>query len=393
MEWIFWGCVLTIVYSYALYPLLLMVCSAVKQLLSDNHFIWHSRGRRADGEVSDEHLPAVTVVIAAYNEQSCIAQRVANILAQDYPADKLTLLVGSDGSIDDTAKILAAIDDPRLTACLYSENRGKVSVLNDLMAQVSSDITVLTDANTQFEPDTIRHLVRHFRDNQIGAVCGELRLMDAATGNNRDGVYWRYERVLKFHESRLDALLGANGANYAIRTQLYRPLPTNTVVDDFKIAMDIVSAGYQLKYDPQAVAVEESAPSIEGEMGRRIRIGLGNYQACFTMTWLLNPANGWRFFSYISHKLLRWFVPHLMLLALLSNVMLLEQAMYGLLLVLQTAFYALALYGYRKHKRGHCLPAALSLVVFFTTMNYALGVGFVRYFTTNIQGSWQRTER
>ena len=393
MEWIFWGSVLTIVYSYALYPILLMVCSGTKKLLSDNRFIWRSHGRRTETDKGDEQLPAVTVVIAAYNEQSCIAQRVANILAQDYPADKLTLLVGSDGSKDDTANILAAIDDARLTACLFSENRGKVSVLNDLLAQVSSEITVLTDANTQFEPDTIRQLVRHFSDARVGVVCGELRLMDAETGNNRDGVYWRYERLLKFHESRLDALLGANGANYAIRTHLYQPLATNTVVDDFKIAMDIVRAGYQLKYDPQAIALEESAPSIEGEMGRRIRIGLGNYQACFAMTWLLNPANGWRFFSYISHKLLRWFVPHLMLLALLSNLMLLEQWGYCLLLALQGAFYTLALYGYHKHKKGHRLPAVVSLVVFFTTMNYALGVGFVRYFTTNIQGSWQRTER
>ena len=393
MEWIFWGSVLTIVYSYALYPLLLMVCSSAKQLLSDNCFIWRSSDRRTKTDTDEEQLPVVTVVIAAYNEQSCIAQRVANILAQDYPADKLTLLVGSDGSKDDTAQILAAIDDPRLKACLYSENRGKVSVLNDLLAQVGSEITVLTDANTQFEPDTIRQLVRHFNDASVGAVCGELRLMDAETGNNRDGVYWRYERLLKFHESRLDALLGANGANYAIRTRLYQPLATNTVVDDFKIAMDIVKAGYQLKYDPQAIAFEESAPSIEGEMGRRIRIGLGNYQACFTMTWLLNPANGWRFFSYISHKLLRWFVPHLMLVALLSNLMLLEQGIYCVLLALQVTFYALALYGYRKHKKGHGLPPTVSLVVFFTTMNYALGVGFVRYFTTNIQGSWQRTER
>ena len=393
MEWVFWVSIIAILYSYALYPLLLMCCSAVLQLWCDNRFVWSAQPRRVVAVHDDNLLPDITVVIAAYNEQSCIAARVENILAQNYPADKLRLIVGSDGSQDDTAKILAAITDPRLTACLFAQNRGKVSVLNDLMAQVSSNITVLTDANTVFEPDTIRNLARHFSDDNVAVVCGELQLVDAQSGNNRDGVYWRYERVLKFHEARFDALLGANGANYAIRTELYQPLATNTIIDDFHIAMNIARRGFKVKYDPEAVAIEDSAPTIGAEMGRRIRIGLGNYQACFQMGWLMNPFNGWRFFSFISHKLLRWFVPHLMILTLVSNLFLLQDSRYIALFVLQIVFYCLAIYGYAQHIKGRRLSTIMSLMVFFTSMNYALLVGFVRYFTTNIQGSWQRTER
>jgi cellulose synthase/poly-beta-1,6-N-acetylglucosamine synthase-like glycosyltransferase len=393
MEWVFWGCIAAIVYSYAIYPLLLMSCSALFQLWQDNRYIWRSGHRRSQAIQSEQSLPAVTVVIAAYNEQSCIAKRVENILSQNYPPEKLTLLVGSDGSTDSTAEILAAIDNPRLTACLFTQNRGKISVLNDLMTKANSEIIVLTDANTMFKPDTVRCLVRHFSDPNVGAVCGELQLVDAEYGNNRDGVYWKYERLLKFHESRLNALLGANGANYAIRHSLYRPLPTNTVIDDYKIAMEVARLGYQLKYDPEAVATEDSAPTIKDEMGRRIRIGLGNYQACFQMRWMFNPANGWRFFSYLSHKVLRWFAPHFMLTALIINLFLLQRTGYQILFVMQLLFYGLALYGYQQHSKGRQLPMFLSLIVFFVSMNYALLVGFVRYFTTNIQGTWQRTER
>jgi len=243
MEWVFWGSIAVILYSYFIYPLLLMAASALVQLWRDNSYIWRGENQRSVPYTADDSLPAVTVVIAAYNEQSCIAQRVENILSQNYPADKLTLLVGSDGSKDRTADILADIKDPRLKAHLFTENRGKVSVLNELLSLVETEITVLTDANTAFKPDTIRRLVRHFSDPKVGAVCGELQLVDAETGNNRDGVYWRYERLLKFHESRINALLGANGANYAIRQALYEPLPANTIVDDYKIAMNIARHG------------------------------------------------------------------------------------------------------------------------------------------------------
>lgn len=393
MEWVFWGSIGALVYSYFVYPLLLMCCSASVQLWRDNNFIWRGVRRRSILRFTDEELPAVTVVIAAYNEQSCIAERVANILSQDYPADKLTLLIGSDGSKDNTAEILSGINDPRLTACIFTENRGKVSVLNDLMARVQTEFTVLTDANTVFEPNTIRRLLCHFADPDVGAVCGELQLVDGDSGNNRDGVYWKYERLLKFHESRINALLGANGANYAIRQSLYQPLPANTIVDDFQIAMDIAHSGFVLKYDPEAIATECSAPTIQDEMGRRIRIGLGNYQACFQLLWALNPVNGWRFFSYISHKVLRWFAPHLMILVFVSNIFLLQHSLYSAMWILQWVFYGAALYGYRLHIRGQSLSMPLSIIVFFVSMNYALLVGFVRYFTTNIQGSWQRTER
>ena len=265
-------------------------------------------------------LPNVTVIIAAYNEDSCIRARVENLLSLDYPQDKLTIRIGSDGSSDNTPQILESINAENFHAHIFEKNRGKMSVLNDLVASATDEILVMSDANTHFNPDAINVLVKHFQNESIGVVCGELNLVDAESGINQDGIYWRYEQVLKFHEAQLGALLGANGAIYAIRKSLYIPLPANTIVDDFQIVMNVSKQKFKTIYDPSAIAIEEVAPNLAEEEGRRVRIGLGNYQAFFKMRWALNPLLGWRFVAYLSHKVCRWFVPHFMIIAFISNI-------------------------------------------------------------------------
>lgn len=389
--WMFWLCFALLIYCYIGYPLLLLLVSGVTQLWRDNRYLLGHAERRQS--IDDAPLPAVTVVIAAYNEEACLAARIENVLTQDYPADRLHILIGSDGSQDGTAAILQAQTDARVSARIFSENRGKVSVLNELLAEVETPLVVMTDANTRFATDAVRRLVRGFTDAEVGAVCGDLRLVDRAGGNNRDGVYWRYERLLKFHESRLNALLGANGAIYAIRRALYQPLPGDTVVDDYQIAMQVVQQGYLLKYDPEAIAEEDSAPDLQAEMGRRVRIGMGNYQAFFRNFWLLQPSFSWRFVSYLSHKVLRWFAPHLMLLCLISNALLLGQGFYTVLFALQLLFYGIAWQGLRRQATQQPVVAAQSIVVFFVSMNLSLLRGFFRYLRHGGQGRWERTAR
>jgi cellulose synthase/poly-beta-1,6-N-acetylglucosamine synthase-like glycosyltransferase len=387
---VFWFSLAVIVYSYFIYPLILIMFSAVKQAISDTRYLWQKRQRRV---VDQNNLPHVSIIIAAYNEETCIKARVENLLSLDYPQDKLTILIGSDGSQDNTADILTSFDNDNLKVSIFEENRGKMSVLNDLVEQVKSDYIVFSDANTHFNPNTIENLVRHFDNDDIGAVCGELHLVDVDSGDNKDNVYWRYEQVLKFHEARLNALQGANGAIYAIRKEFFIPLPANTIVDDFQIAMNVAKQGVRLIYDPEAIAIEEIAPNLQAEEGRRVRIGLGNYQALFSMTWALNPFLGWRFIAYFSHKVCRWFVPHLMLIVFISNLLLINIPLYQLLFISQILFYSIALYGINKQKKQQNISSFTGIIAFFVSMNIALMRGFIRYFSSNVQGTWERTIR
>jgi len=390
MELLFWSCVGLIVYSYFLYPIILFFFSGLKQVIRDTRYLWRRYQRRPE---QMEDLPSVSIIIAAFNEESCIEDRVNNLLSIDYPQEKLSIHIGSDGSSDKTAEILQKFTNKNVHAHIFEQNRGKMSVLNDLVALAENDILVMSDANTHFNSDAIKKLVRHFQKDNIGAVCGELHLVDAESGDNKDSLYWRYEQVLKFHESRLGALLGANGAIYAIRKNLFVPLPANTIVDDYQIVMNVAKQKYATIYDPEAVAIEEVAPNLAAEEGRRIRIGLGNYQALFSMPWALNPLQGFRFFAYISHKVLRWFVPHFMIGALISNAVLLDSQFYQLTFIGQILFYLVAISAINQQKKGKKIPAILSLIAFFVSMNTALLRGFYRYFNSNVQGSWQRTVR
>ena len=380
MALLFWLSAVLIAYSYFGYPILLLLVSRKK--------------RTTPAMADNEPLPAVTIIIAAYNEESCIEARIQNLLELDYPADKLTALIGSDGSSDRTAEILNSFSDhPVIRPVVFTQNRGKTSVLNDLVEMADGDILVMSDANTDFAPDVVQQLVRHFNNPQVGAVCGELNLVDAQSSNNKDGVYWRYERFLKQKENHINAVLGANGANYALRKRLFRPLPTNTIVDDFQIAMNVSRAGYQVVYDCDAKATEEIAPDLQSEEGRRVRIGSGNYQAFFANLWALNPLLGWRFVAYVSHKVIRWFAPHLLIIIALTNLFLLPQAFYAATFCGQVIFYLVAWWGITKKKRGDQVPNIVALPAFFVAMNWALLRGFIRFTSADLSGTWQRTQR
>lgn len=382
MEFIFWLSIGLIGFSYIIYPLLLA--------LSANFF---GKINTCKNISEVDNWPEVAVVIAAFNEEQDIKQRVENLLSQDYPADKITYYIGSDGSTDRTNEILNEFTDSRLNAQLFEENRGKASVLNNLVELVKQPFIVFSDANTHFESDAIKRLVTHFEDEKVGAVCGELNLFNSGNNDNKDSIYWRYEQFLKDKEGQLDALLGANGAIYAIRSHLYTPIPANTVVDDFLIVMNVAKANYKIIYDKQALAHEEIAPSIAEESNRRIRIGTGNYQAFTRLYWALNPMNGWRFFSYFSHKVLRWFTPHLMIITLMSNFILIGHPFYNFTLLAQVIAYSIAIFGHKVSEQGKPIPSSVALLTFFVSMNFALLQGFYRFAFKNVKGTWQRTSR
>jgi cellulose synthase/poly-beta-1,6-N-acetylglucosamine synthase-like glycosyltransferase len=370
-------------YAYAVYPALIWVLSRLF-------------GRKpVRPAAADDDLPFVSLVIAAHNEEAEIGPRVANALASDYPADRFEVIVASDGSTDRTNAIVRGFDDPRVRLLAFHRNRGKAAVLNDAIPEATGDVVMLSDANTHTEPDAARKLAAWFLDPDVCAVCGKLVLTDRATGTNADGLYWKYETFLKLCESRLGALLGSNGAIYALRKPAFVPLPPNTLVDDFVLPMLAkIQSGGRIVYDREAVAREETAPDLAAEFRRRARIGAGGFQSIVLLRGLLNPANGWVALTFASHKVLRWLGPFFLLAAFLANLALARQPFFAGLLIAQVAFYALAVAGRRLP-----LPArpralkVLRLPSMFVLMNAALFVGFLRWVRGFNTGTWQRTER
>jgi len=388
---ILWSCIALVVYAYAVYPPVIWLCA---RLFGDRRVATAP----PNGAPADAALPPITLLIAAHNEAEVIAARLENALTVDYPRDKFSIVVASDGSSDATTSIVQSFADRGVRLLDYQPNQGKAATLNAAIAETagaetSGDLILLSDANTDIDAHAPRLLARWFADPNIGAVCGRLILTDPHTGRNVDSMYWKYETFLKKAEGRLGALLGANGAVYAIRRELFEPIPRDTIVDDFVIPLLArLRTGCRIIYDAEAVAHEETPADLGSEFGRRSRIGAGGFQSIVLLWRLLDPRQGWTAFSFFSHKVLRWHCPFFLIAALAANVLLLGVPAYRWLLTAQVAFYAVSLVG--AFVPGAGLAAKLvRLTTMFTSMNLALLVGFWRWITGRQRGVWQRTAR
>lgn len=381
LQIVFWVCFALVVYAYPGYPVVIRCLAAVF-------------GRRTvPPELPTEELPKVSLLIAAYNEASIIAVRIQNALAMDYPRERLEIAVATDGCSDGTAEVVRRYADRGVRLLEYTTRRGKATVLNASIPQLTGEVVILSDANTFTEPDAARRLARWFADSRIGVVCGRLILTDPETGTNADSMYWRYETYLKRCEGRLGALLGANGGIYAVRRSCFTPIPTDTIVDDFVLPLQAkLRTGCGIVYDPGAVAHEETPPNIKAEFRRRARIGAGGFQSLGRLWGLLNPLNGWIAFTFVSHKLLRWACPFFLLALLGTSAILSDDPLYGTMLLAQLAFYALSAITPLVPTNSRLLKP-LRLTTMFTGMNLALLLGFWRWVSGGQRGTWQRTVR
>lgn len=381
---VFWISLFIVVYTYALYPVVLF---ALVKLFNKNR-------RPLDIEtLEDEQLPTIGVIIAAFNEEKDIKERIENIFECDYPEGKVKLYIGSDGSSDNTNNILRSFDDPRFEPQIFEQNRGKPSVLNDLVEAADGEILVFSDANTYFDTDALKKLARHFvSKSPADAVCGQLRLLKPDGVENEDNLYWQYENWLKVNESKIGSLLGANGAIYAIRQEDYIPISSDSIVDDFVIVNRLAANGKTVDYDAEAVAKEYIPDTIADEFKRRTRIGRGNYQTLFRYPNFLFNSRPLLGFSYLSHKVLRWLVPHFLILSFIANVFLLDVPFYVFTFMAQLGVYALFI-GWKRNIISVANSKLLRLLIFWLDMNYALWVGFIQYFSGSSSGSWTRTAR
>jgi cellulose synthase/poly-beta-1,6-N-acetylglucosamine synthase-like glycosyltransferase len=330
-------------------------------------------------------------VVAAFNEEDCIEEKLKNSLAIDYPADRMEILIGSDGSTDATEERVSACTDPRVRL-LIGPRAGKASVLNRCIADAKGDLILLSDANTWVDKAAALRLVRHFQAPEVGAVCGNLRLYNRARRDYEESAYWAYESLIKLYEGKRGVVMGANGGLYAIRRALFTPLPSSAIVDDFVIPMRMIEAGYEVRYEPTALAAEETTEDYEREFGRRCRIAAGNFQSLRLLPRLLLPSARWGAFAFWSHKLLRWCAPALLCLLLLANLFLVQRPLFRMISFAQVGFYCLAILGRVRARRGPFARAA-SVAYYFVVMNWALAVGFWRFLRGSQRAAWDRTER
>ncbi len=373
---LFWVCAALIGYVYLGYPLLLFALA---------------RRRLAPRALPDERLPRVTLLISAYNEDAVIREKLENAISLDYPSGRLEIIVISDCSEDATDRIVTSFASQGVRLIRQPKRLGKSSGLNLGVAQATGEILIFSDANAIYQRDALRLLVRHFCDERIGYVVGNARYADIPgrpPSADSEGLYWRLEGWLKRRESEFGSVVGGDGAIYAIRRELFSPLrPTD--INDFLNPLQIIGRGYRGVYESAAICYEEASDSFEKEFRRKVRIVSRSLNALRRAPRVLLPWNQPRhWIALVSHKLLRWFVPALLILCALSALALWSSSVYRLAAVLQLIFYALALAGWAVEGRSR-IPAILYLPYYFCLVNLAALFGIAKFGRGSLSPTWQ----
>lgn len=387
MEALFWIATALVFYTYVGYPILLFFLVKIKRLF---------RPVNAAMDYKSD-WPAVTLIVACYNEADILEEKIKNTLLLDYPKDKLSILFVTDGSTDQSGEILKK--HPGITHHHEDGRKGKNAAVNRVMKFVKTPITIFCDANTFLNKDALRLLTNHFADSNVGAVAGEKRVMQSDVenaANSGEGAYWKYESKLKKWDAELHTVVGAAGELFAIRTELYEQVPAGVLIEDFRLSMNIARKGFRVLYEPRAYAMETSSASMKEEHKRKVRISAGGLIEVWHFRGLLNVVKyGWLSFQYISHRMLRWtLAPLALLLTLLANTYLAWQgsALYSYLLLAQVGFYVVALGGYALRNRK-IKWRLLFVPYYFLFMNVSVFQGLARLIKGKQTEVWDKAKR
>ena len=373
---LFWLCLAIVVYTYVGYGLILYLLVFIKRLAIK---------AKPLADITDDCLPEVTLMVCAYNEEDIISEKMSNTHSLDYPADRLHLVWVTDGSTDNTNSILSAYPDVKIV--FSPERRGKSAALKHGIKEVSTEIVMMTDANTMLNPEAVREIVRLMQDPKVGCVSGEKKVMaksDSDEAAQGEGLYWKYESTLKRLDSELYSAMGAAGELCVIRRQLMTDIPDDTLLDDFVISMEIVRMGYKIAYTSKAFAMEYGSADLHEESKRKRRIAAGGLQSSWRLRSLMNPLrHPVVAFQFVSHRVLRWTITPVCLFALipLNTILVLsgEGIIYTIIWILQILFYASALAGMKISK-------------YFVFMNLNVFRGMA-YLLNNTSGTWEKAKR
>jgi len=382
---IFWISVIAILHSYIIYPVILKLLAERK---SNNKEVYSP----------DSELPFVSVIMSVYNEEKVIIEKLRSIGNTSYPDDKFEILIGSDGSTDKTDNILNLYSNDYASFRFFpfKERRGKPNVINSLREEARGEILIMTDAQVIFTPELIFQLVKHFKNKQIGLVGANIinQRVDKTGISYQEWTFMSREIKLKYMEGKAwGTMIGAYGACYAIRNELYSPVPSKYSVDDFYITMKVLARKYRCIMELDAIGHENVPNKLREEFRRKIRISAGNFQNLFTFCKLLWPPYTGLSFSFMSHKVIRWLGPFFLILAILSNIFLYNtNKLYEIALYIQGILVIIPLIDFLMRKIGlHVV--FLRFITHFYSMNLALLAGFVKFLKGAETNVWQPTRR
>lgn len=370
MEWVFWSAAGIIVYVYLGYPALLAGIARFR-----------TRPVRRG-----EWTSSVSVVMAVYNEAEVVRRKIENLLSLQVPSDRLEILAVSDGSTDGTNEILADYRSRGVRVIALPGHRGKAEALNAGVSAARGELVVLVDARQPLEPTALRRLADNFCDRSVGAVGGRLELRGNGPATAGFGSYWNYELWIRRHESRIDSMVGVTGALYAIRRDLWEPLPPDTILDDVLVPMRILLKGYRVVYEPEAIAFDRLRDQVPGEFARKVRTLAGNFQLLGRHPDWLSPATNRVWVQYLSHKVGRLVVPPCLLAMLVSSAVL-YQGFYAVAFHLQVLWYGVAVCAGVPQVR-RLVERAVTAATAVAAMNLAVILGLV-YMVTGRRDLWR----
>lgn len=333
----------------------------------------------------------VAILMAAYNEQHCIAAKIESVFACGYPNNLITFYIGSDASTDDTDKIIQKYTKkfPQIVFKRFEQRTGKAGIINHLANLAQAPILVLTDADTIFESNLLSNLVAPFENSKVGGVQAHFEAFshDAQSVSLQELAYNKFETNIKIGEGELGAVIGAFGTCYAVRRQLYKPVPKGFLVDDFYIFVQVLKQGYQTRYAANAVTSYSVSGSSDVQFKRKVRIGHGNFQNMFALKANAGPSF-WANYAFYGHKIIRWLGPFLLLGSLISayfirNLHFVTQILWFLHVLVLVLFFV-----DRLLMRFNFQVKPLRFIGHFISMNLALGMGFIKFVFTSSDGTW-----
>jgi cellulose synthase/poly-beta-1,6-N-acetylglucosamine synthase-like glycosyltransferase len=363
LKWTFWGSLALVVYTYFGYAGWLYI-----------RLLWRER------EVVKSPIePHVSVVVAAHNEEAYIARKLKNILRDvDYPAEKIELIVVSDGSTDRTIEILRSDTDPRLKFIELSRRQGKPSALNSGMQSATGDVIVFTDARQLMEKSALRAMVSNFADPTVGCVSGHLLIGTAGKEREVDGEHfkWSIENKIREWEGCSGSMVGALGAFYGVRRELLADIPVDTILDDCFLPLTVVKRGSRVVFEPRARTWDDIGFDFRREFRRKVRTLTGNYQLVTLAPWLLTFSNP-LLFEFFSHKIFRLLTPFALIAMFVSSVVL-PGHVYTVAVAAQLIVYVLALFGMIAPRKG-IMTRAAEVALTFVVLNVAAAMALVKF--------------